>query len=171
MEPTIDPATAVQAAGRIHRLGQSREVHIVQLAYRNSLDVAILAVHDRVRDGSLTLRDGSFPPELVDVFRAHGVGQSHAYQLKDNDREVQEMARDVRSGRYPALTERDIPPARTWDQCRCCGHIANRKEWTKLPGTKKAYMKPVAAFAIRTDRNVVYAGDDEDEDDDSDDEW
>jgi E3 ubiquitin-protein ligase SHPRH len=36
MEPCVDPAHEVQAAGRIHRLGQSKDVLVKRFCYRAS---------------------------------------------------------------------------------------------------------------------------------------
>jgi len=146
LEPTIDPQTAVQAAGRIHRLGQSREVHIVQLAYRNTLDVALLSAHDRVRSGSLTLRDGSFPPALVEIFRAHGVGRPHSYAARDNSADRDKIEKLVASGRQPVLTARDVPPRRKWDECTCCGHVVKRMEFREKTLHSQAGWRAVQSF-------------------------
>ena len=80
LEPTLDPRVAVQAVGRIHRMGQTKEVHIVQVAYRDSLDVAILALHQRVRSGELVLQAAQLPEPAVALFRANGVGAPHDYK-------------------------------------------------------------------------------------------
>ena len=77
LEPTLDPATALQAAGRIHRMGQTKEVHIKQYAYKDSLDEAILALHAAVGKGEMTMRDGAYPPEAIELFRQHKVGMPH----------------------------------------------------------------------------------------------
>ena len=77
LEPTLDPAMALQAAGRIHRMGQTKEVHIKQYAYKDSLDEAILALHAAVGKGEMTMRDGAYPPEAIELFRQHKVGMPH----------------------------------------------------------------------------------------------
>jgi len=59
------------------RLGQTKEVHIKQYAYRDSLDEAILALHAAVATGDMALRDGTYPPEAVELFRKHGVATPH----------------------------------------------------------------------------------------------
>ena len=41
-EPCLDPMMEVQAAGRIHRLGQTKEVLVKRLCYKNSIDGAIV---------------------------------------------------------------------------------------------------------------------------------
>ena len=49
MEPSPDPATELQAAGRIHRLGQTKEVLIKRFAFRNTIEHAIVDLHEEVR--------------------------------------------------------------------------------------------------------------------------
>jgi len=57
-EPCIDPQTELQAAGRIHRLGQTKAVLFKKLVFRNSIESDIVQLHDGVRDGSRKLRPG-----------------------------------------------------------------------------------------------------------------
>ena len=79
MEPTTDPATAAQAAGRVHRLGQKSDVSIVQLAYSNTLDAALLEMHDAVRDGALSLRSSNARGSNAHRFSA---SQAHSILTK-----------------------------------------------------------------------------------------
>jgi SWI/SNF-related matrix-associated actin-dependent regulator of chromatin subfamily A3 len=74
MEPAIDPASEVrsgltrvcprktyqstfqvQAAGRIHRLGQTKEIHIKRFAFKDSIDEAIASLHTKIKSGDVTL--------------------------------------------------------------------------------------------------------------------
>lgn len=41
MEPCLDPGQELQAAGRIHRLGQTRDVFIRRFAFRDSIEEAV----------------------------------------------------------------------------------------------------------------------------------
>ena len=63
MEPCIDPATEVQAAGRIHRLGQTKDVLIKRFAFRDSLDENIIKLHERMRRAAtdVVVTDGCIP--------------------------------------------------------------------------------------------------------------
>ena len=77
LEASLDPAQEAQAAGRIHRLGQTKEVLVKRLLYRGSLDEAVHELHSKIRSGELTLSNGTFPREALDVFVRHGVAQPH----------------------------------------------------------------------------------------------
>ena len=57
MEPVLDPSTEHQAAGRIHRLGQTREVFVKRFAYRASYEAAVIALHDKIKKGEVTVTD------------------------------------------------------------------------------------------------------------------
>jgi len=65
MEPSFDPAAEAQAAGRIHRLGQIKDVHIKRFVFRDSLDERICALHDALRSGSVVITGGVVPPHGV----------------------------------------------------------------------------------------------------------
>ena len=49
MEPSPDPATEAQAAGRIHRLGQTKEILIKRFAFRNTIEHAIVDMHEEIK--------------------------------------------------------------------------------------------------------------------------
>ena len=49
MEPSEDPATELQAAGRIHRLGQTKEVLIKRFAFRNTIEHVIVDLHEEIK--------------------------------------------------------------------------------------------------------------------------
>jgi SNF2 family DNA or RNA helicase len=69
-EPCFDPATEVQAAGRIHRLGQTQDVLIKRFAFRDSLDENICRLHERLRQpGSshLAVVDGNVPAAAIRI--------------------------------------------------------------------------------------------------------
>jgi SWI/SNF-related matrix-associated actin-dependent regulator of chromatin subfamily A3 len=51
MEPCVDPATEIQAAGRIHRLGQLRDVFVKRFAFRESYEERVCQLHDEIRAG------------------------------------------------------------------------------------------------------------------------
>ena len=76
----------MQAAGRIHRLGQTRDIFIKRYCFRDSIEAACASLHDKIKSGEIVVRDGRFPPEAYDLFRRHGpsaglfaqVGEAHA---------------------------------------------------------------------------------------------
>ena len=48
MEPCFEPAQEVQVAGRIHRLGQTKDVLIKRFVFRDSLEANIVKLHGRI---------------------------------------------------------------------------------------------------------------------------
>ena len=65
LEPALSPAAEVQMAGRIHRLGQTKDVLIKRLCYKNSLDMAIDNLHAQIVAGTFRLFDGKLPASAV----------------------------------------------------------------------------------------------------------
>ena len=59
-EPCLHPQMEIQAAGRIHRLGQTRPVTVKKLVFRNTVESSIMKLHDAIKDGSIELDDGVF---------------------------------------------------------------------------------------------------------------
>lgn len=74
---TPNVAQEAQAAGRIHRLGQTKEIHIKRFAFKDSIDEAIAALHDKIKSGAVKLVDREFPPEALQHFVDHGVARPH----------------------------------------------------------------------------------------------
>ena len=64
-EPCLDPATEVQAAGRIHRLGQSKEVLCRRFCFRDSVESSIVKVHEKIKAGTVKVTDKAFSREMV----------------------------------------------------------------------------------------------------------
>ena len=62
MEPAFDPSCEVQIAGRIHRLGQSKDVLIKKFAFRDSIEENICKLHDEIRAGRIAIVGGKIPP-------------------------------------------------------------------------------------------------------------
>jgi len=52
MEPMLNPAIEKQAIGRVHRLGQKRNVHITRFIMQNSVEERILKVLKKKYGGS-----------------------------------------------------------------------------------------------------------------------
>ena len=76
MEPMADPAQEVQAAGRIHRLGQTQDIFIRRYCFRDSIEEAVCAMHEQIRRGAFRVLDGRFPPEADELFRRYGPAAS-----------------------------------------------------------------------------------------------
>lgn len=66
-EPCLDPQMEVQAAGRIHRLGQTRPVMVKKFLYRDSVEEQIHELHEKVKNGSIRIVDGVFPEEALKI--------------------------------------------------------------------------------------------------------
>ena len=93
MEPAMDPALEAQAAGRIHRLGQEKEVLIRRFAFAGTVEESILALHAALKAGTLSKRElqdcggarsvtrnndiSPLPAAVREAFAAHGVGEPH----------------------------------------------------------------------------------------------
>lgn len=73
LEPSIDPSTHLQAAGRIHRLGQNKAVQCIKFVFRNSVESNIVDLHHEIAAGNISIADGHFPPEAVHIL-ARGIG-------------------------------------------------------------------------------------------------
>ena len=83
MEPALDPAKEAQAAGRIHRLGQTKEIHIKRFALRESVDEAIASLHAKIASGQITVVDKKLPAEATKHLLEHGVMQPHTADPND----------------------------------------------------------------------------------------
>lgn len=64
-EPAFNPAAEAQAAGRIHRLGQTRDVLITRFVYRDSIEENIVRLHEAIAAGRVQMQDGLVPPNGV----------------------------------------------------------------------------------------------------------
>ena len=69
MEPSADPAVEMQAAGRIHRLGQTREILIKRFAFRNTIEHAIVDLHEEIKAKRLKAGAGNSDPIVQQVFK------------------------------------------------------------------------------------------------------
>lgn len=67
MEPALDPAAEYQAAGRVHRLGQTKDVMVKRFAFKNSLDSCIIKLHEKIKDGSIQIANGFFGTDAVKI--------------------------------------------------------------------------------------------------------
>lgn len=67
MEPSLDPAAEVQAAGRIHRLGQTKQVQVKKLVFRDCVESNVVKLHKEIAAGRVSVSDGFFPPKAVKI--------------------------------------------------------------------------------------------------------
>ena len=61
----MDPAAEAQAAGRVHRLGQTKDVLVKRFAFKDSLD----AQHEEIKKGSIKVVDGMLDGDAMDILR------------------------------------------------------------------------------------------------------
>ena len=59
--PCVDPGDEVQAAGRIHRLGQTRRVLLKKFIMRGTVEEAIEEFHSKLKTGVFKFSSGSMP--------------------------------------------------------------------------------------------------------------
>lgn len=52
----------MQAAGRIHRLGQTKDVLVTRFLYRDSIEENIVRLHEAINAGTVKQSDGMVPP-------------------------------------------------------------------------------------------------------------
>jgi SNF2 family DNA or RNA helicase len=72
MEPALDPAVEVQAAGRIHLLGQTKAVQVKRLVFRNSYEHNIVKLQTKLLSGEIKWNGQHVPAEAVQIL-AEGV--------------------------------------------------------------------------------------------------
>ena len=54
-----------QAAGRIHRLGQTKDVLIKRFCYRASIEERIDCLHEHIRSGKCAVANGKLPASAL----------------------------------------------------------------------------------------------------------
>ena len=120
MEPTMDPALEAQAAGRIHRLGQTKEVLIKRFAMRDTAEEAIVDLHAAQRAGALSTRDmqncggvrsvtrnvgvQKVPAAILSAFQAHGVDTPHRLPTGPGATTDEPVRKDTGTTRYDPTT-------------------------------------------------------------------
>ena len=67
MEPCIDPAHELQAAGRIHRLGQSKDVLCKRFVFRSTYEEQVVELHRQLKSGQAALTDGKLSGKLFQL--------------------------------------------------------------------------------------------------------
>ena len=54
----MDPTLEVQAAGRIHRLGQTKHVLVKRMVFRQTYEEQIVKLHSKLKTGQARIMDG-----------------------------------------------------------------------------------------------------------------
>ena len=57
--PCVDPSDEVQAAGRIHRLGQTRQVLLKKFVMKGTVEESIVEMHAKLKAGTMSLNKDS----------------------------------------------------------------------------------------------------------------
>ena len=61
LQALVDPGDEVQAAGRIHRLGQTRRVLLKKFIMKGTVEEAIEEFHSKLKTGVFKFSSGSMP--------------------------------------------------------------------------------------------------------------
>ena len=70
-------------APAVHRLGQTKDVHIHRFAFNDSVEEALVALHTRVASGDIKVEDGTFSPAALNIFTRYGVATPHSHVRRD----------------------------------------------------------------------------------------
>jgi len=62
-------------AGRIHRLGQTKQCHVVKFVFEKSYEENIIKLHKKIASGSISIVDGFIPAEAMKIL-AKGIRYS-----------------------------------------------------------------------------------------------
>jgi hypothetical protein len=122
MEPSEDPATELQAAGRIHRLGQTKEVLIKRFAFRNTIEHAIVDLHEEIKAKRVPARVGWDNKVVKDVMKRLKLDEIPHKPDPALTRDVtwKQPARGFAFGRHSY-------PAKWWkirrSKCLCCKRV------------------------------------------------
>mmetsp|Transcript_978 Transcript_978/g.2108 ORF Transcript_978/g.2108 Transcript_978/m.2108 type:complete len:153 (+) Transcript_978:1877-2335(+) len=88
MEPAVDPAQEIQAAGRIHRLGQEQDCFIKRLAFRDSIEEAVIELHAKIKSGVVKVVDGRVDSQasqaVLQAFQKGKVTHDHSRCLRNS---------------------------------------------------------------------------------------
>ena len=65
--PCFDPSEELQAAGRIHRLGQSKDVLCKRFCFRSTYEEQVVELHRQLKSGQAALTDGKLSGKLFQL--------------------------------------------------------------------------------------------------------
>lgn len=81
LDPWWNPAVEDQATDRTHRIGQTKPVNVVRLVAQNTIEEAVIALHDRKRDLADGILSGASDTaarlsneELIELVKNNGLG-------------------------------------------------------------------------------------------------
>lgn len=80
MEPSIDPGMEAQAVGRIHRLGQTKDVFVWRYCFKDTIEEVIVALHNKIKTGEVQIVDGRLSGNANDVVQ-DALMQMHAHDF------------------------------------------------------------------------------------------
>ena len=89
-EPCVDPGMEAQAAGRVHRLGQTKEVFIRRFAFKNSIEEAVVELQGEISAGRLSefrwdridgimFRVPIITASVKNLFKRHSLQKPHTH--------------------------------------------------------------------------------------------
>jgi len=140
MEPCVDPGQEVQACGRIHRLGQEKDCFVKRFAFRDSIEEAVVNLHEKIKAKEITVVDGKVDEkaskEALDAFLKGKTTHEHTGAQRQRKADKAASAEDVDSkeihpdphARYTTLLQPGETTSRK-EQWR-----ANAKEYEKDNG-------------------------------------
>jgi len=67
MEPSLDPATEIQAMGRINRLGQERDTEVKTFVFSDSVEANIVALHKEIESGRIEMNKSKITGKAVKI--------------------------------------------------------------------------------------------------------
>ena len=85
----MDPAQEIQACGRIHRLGQEQDCYIRRFAFKDSIEEAVIELHDNIKAGTVKVVDGQMDKtasqEVLQAFQKDKVTHDHSGMQRERE--------------------------------------------------------------------------------------
>ena len=85
----MDPAQEIQACGRIHRLGQEQDCYIRRFAFKDSIEEAVIELHDNIKAGTVKVVDGQVDNtasrEVLQAFQKDKVTHDHSGMQRERE--------------------------------------------------------------------------------------
>ena len=123
MEPSEDPATELQAAGRIHRLGQTKEVLIKRFAFRNTIEHAICDLHEEIKAKRVPAGAGKDNDVVKSVLKKHNLHHEvHAASGTQRTFNKEQRGKYIQLRRGNGYYEDSTFWLVTQDRCAHCKH-------------------------------------------------